>query len=284
MSFKPSQYADLGKKAKDVLTEKYVADVKVELKTTLSSGPAVTVNVVRKEQTFGVGDVEVKYSAKEKGVSAKTKHEVEASKTKAEVTFENKPVSGAKVQVESVVRKQAAESGKVTVSYAEGSVAGNAFADAVKKEVGAAVVVGSQGVSFGVDAAYSVAGSKVTKTDATLGYAAKDLVFNASLTKAFSTVGVSVFQDVSKYTKSNTVLAAEYAYDRNSASQTFTVGTLTRFDGADNQLRFKLDNTGKVDSVLVANVSENTVVSFAASFPPKAFASPAFGLALAFTA
>jgi len=284
MSFKPTQYADLGKKVKDVLTEKYVSDLKVELKTTISNGPAVTASLVRKDSSVGLGDVEAKYNFKDFGVSAKTKHEFGADKTKAELTFENKPVEGSKVQVEGVVRNKASESGKVTVSYAEGSVAGSVFADAVKKELGSAVVVGSQGVSLGVDVAYSVAASKLTKQDATLGYSAKDLVFNVSLTKDYSTVGVSVFRDVAKYTGSNTVLAAEYAYDRSSATQSFTVGSLTRFDGPDNQVRFKLDNTGKLDTVLVGNVSKDTVVSFSASFPAKAFASPAFGLALAFTA
>eukprot|EP00002_Diphylleia_rotans_P005168 TRINITY_DN14295_c0_g1_i1.p1 TRINITY_DN14295_c0_g1~~TRINITY_DN14295_c0_g1_i1.p1 ORF type:complete len:285 (+),score=58.45 TRINITY_DN14295_c0_g1_i1:86-940(+) len=284
MSFKPVQYADLGKKSKDILTEKYVSDVKVELKTTVPSGPALTLNGFYKGDGAVTSDAEAKYTHGSSGLSVKAKHEVQAAKTKVEFTLDKKPLPAGKLQFEEIFKGQNLESAKLTYSYSDKVVAANASADLKKKVLTSAVVLGSQGLSLGVDAAYNLDKKATTKTDLTLGYAADDLVLNASLTEGFGVVGVNYYQKVEKYTKNDTTVAAEYAYKRADATQTFTVGLLTKLKAYDSELRLKANQAGKVQTVVVGKVHDKVTLSLGAEVEAAKPCAPKFALALAFSA
>jgi len=279
MSAKPTQYSDLGKKSKDLLTEKYTEDAKVEVKTS-TLGPAVTATLVRKADGSLKGDVEAKQSVR--GVAYKAKHETDSHKTKIDATYEGEPIAAGKLQLEAVFKAQALDSAKATYSYAHGLVAAKTSVDLVKKLVASSVVVASNGVSAGLDLSYDVNKAKASTPDAVLGYAAGDVVVNATATKAFSVFGVNYYHNIEKLVNNKTVIGGEFAFNTSSQDKTFTVGTATKFAAYDSELRLKATQAGQIDAVVVAKVHDKVTLSIGAKANVKnSAAAPTVAVAFA---
>lgn len=277
---KTVQYADLGKKAKDVLTEKYLSDSKVDVKGRFGS-----LAVVQRGPGDVRGEAEGKYSHGSSGVSVKAKHETGEGRTKLEVVLEGGTLTAGKLLVEDVFRGDQLETAKFAYSYADKSFAAATTADAHKRTLGATLVLASPAdlpnISLGAEAVYDFAKAAPAKTDLQLAYATQDLVLNASLTNSFDTVGVSVWHDAQKWTKCATTLAAEFSFHRSTGAQTFTAGWLTNFTAYNGQLRVKANQAGKVDAVAVAQVHNNATLSVSASATPtNAAALPKVALGL----
>jgi len=273
MSKGPGLYADIGKKAKDLLTRDYIYDQKLTISTTSESGVGITSAAVKKGGLY-VFDIGTQYKYKNTLVDVKvdTDSNISTTFTVSEVLPSTKAIASLKFPDYNA--------GKVEVQYFHDH-ASFATVVALKQTpvVDLSATIGAHGVAFGAEAGFDTASGAFTKYNAGIGVTKPD--YNASIILADKgdTLRASYVYHLDEKQKSAAVAEITRRFSTNE--NTFTVGGTYAMD-PQTTVKTRLNNSGKLGALLQHEVRPKSILTISGEFDTKELdRTPKFGLALA---
>jgi len=246
----PGLFGDLGKKPRDLLSDDFSYDMKLEVKSTADHGVGLTSTVTRDHVKGGiVAAIKAKFRPA-RWVGVDTTIDT-AGKVQAVATLDTL-ADGLKVKVDDNLTARTA---KVTVEYVKDKfTVGGAFdlTNPAKSTVG--VVVGHNNVAVGVE----VVDLDIGKAKYVGQYAADNLVIAAAAAKNGDDLILSYAQDV----QSDLTVAAKYNVQRSKNDHKFELGVLYCLDKR-TSLRSKIDSNGVVSLVYGQDLRPGLAVKIA---------------------
>ncbi|KAK9949141.1 hypothetical protein M0R45_004679 [Rubus argutus] len=253
MSKGPGLFADIGKKAKDLLTKDYNSDQKFSVSTYSDAGVALTSTAVKKGG-LSTGDIATQYKYKNVVVDVKvdTESNISTTFTIADIVPSTKTIASFKVPDYN--------GGKLEVQYFHDHAT---FTTAVASNQSPAIdfsaTIGTPSIAFGAEAGYDTTSGNFTKY--TAGISVTQSVYNASI--MLGDKGDSI--------------KASFSTNEN----TFTVGGQYVLDPL-TTVKAKLNNYGKLGALLQHEVIPKSMLTISGEIDTKSLDKhPKFGLAIA---
>ncbi|KAG8091468.1 hypothetical protein GUJ93_ZPchr0012g19399 [Zizania palustris] len=269
----PGLFSDIGKKAKDLLTKDYTYDQKVTVSTVTASGLALTSTAVKKGGLYSL-DVSSVYKHKNTLIDVKvdTESNISTTLTVLDALPSTKLVTSVKLPDYNA--------GKVELQYFHENASFVTFV-AMKPSpvVEFSGTVGGQGLSFGAEGGYDTATGKFTKYSAGLGITKPEYHAAFILADQGDAIKVSGLYHFDEKQKAAAV--AELTRKLSTNESTLTVGGMYAVDHQ-TIVKAKLNNTGKLATLLQHEVKPKSLLTISGEFDTKALdRPPKFGVALA---
>eukprot|EP00897_Mesotaenium_endlicherianum_P001690 jgi/Mesen1/1549/ME000134S00673 len=233
---KVGKFADIGKKAKDLLNKDYTFDHRFTVQSTTQTGIALTTTGSKKGDLFS-SDVKSEFSIAK---NAKVELKVNAkSELFTAVTFENL-APGVKVVLSGLIPDD--KSGKAEVQYGQENfnVVGIAGLTSQPTLEGS-FTVGREAVAAGIDLGYDSTTGKATKYNVAVGLTKPDFSAAVSLVDKGDTIKASYIHTMGP----DAAIAAELAHKFQKTDMTFTVGAQYRLDPV-TITKVRLNNRGSI--------------------------------------
>lgn len=273
MSKGPGLFADIGKKAKDLLTRDYSSDQKFVVTTYSDSGVALTSTVLKKGG-LSTGDVAAQYKYKKTvfDVKVDTESNISTTVTLTELLPSTKTVASFKVPDYN--------SGKLEVQYFHDHAT---FTTAVALNQTPAIdfsaTIGTPTIAFGAEAGYDTTSGNFTKYTAGISVTKPDSCASILLGDKGDTIRASYVHNLDTLKRSAAVGEITRRFSTNE--NTFTVGGLYAVDPL-TTVKAKLNNHGKLGALLQHEVIPKSLVTISGEIDTKALdKNPRFGLAIA---
>jgi hypothetical protein len=236
----PGLYADVGKKASDLLTKEFPDKSKFELKTKTSNGVVQEVSLTKSGDAL-LGLINPKYTFAKHGVTLGFTADTDKN-TKFEVAIE-KAIPGLKLTT--IVDSKKLNAIQFDGEYKHEYFAVNGSVDVMNNEgteASLAGVVGYEGFSLGLQSKYGR--GALSAVNGTAAYTTNDYVFTLFGLFKSNRVGVSYFHRVTPFATAG--FDASFDLDKAQASPSkLTVGGSYQLD-TDTILKGKLDTDGKL--------------------------------------
>lgn len=269
----PGLFADIGKKAKDLLTKDYSQDQKFTITTQTDSGLIFTSTGLRKAG-FHSSEIETKFQTQ--NITTEVKVDTN-SKIFTTITADS-VAPGVKTKLSLVVPDYS--SGKLELQYrhAHAGICTNVGLNAVPV-VEANGVLGTEGFAIGGEVAYDTSSGVLTKYSAGVGITKPDFSASLLLLEKGSVVKASYVHTVSP--ACNAVVGAEIAHRLANKENTFTVGGSYMTDRL-TTVKARLNNHGKLGALLQYQMKPKSLVTFSGEVDTKALEKKAkVGVAVA---
>uniref|UniRef100_A0A7N0TWI8 Uncharacterized protein n=1 Tax=Kalanchoe fedtschenkoi TaxID=63787 RepID=A0A7N0TWI8_KALFE len=269
----PGLYADIGKRARDLLYRDYQSDHKFTLTTYTANGVAITSSGTKKGELF-LADVATQL--KNKNITTDIKVDTN-SNLRATITVDE-PAPGLKTIFSFIVPDQ--KSGKVELQYLnEYAGINTSIGLTANPPVNFSGVLGNNVLSVGADVTFNTATSNFTRINAGLSLAHVDLIAALALNDKADSLNASYYHTVNPL--SNTAVGAEFTHRFSTNENTLTIGTQHTLDPL-TTLKARVDNYGKASALLQHEWRPKSLFTVSAEVDTKAIEKSAkVGLALA---
>lgn len=269
----PGLFSDIGKRARDLLTNDYISDQKFSISTCSDTGVALTSTAVKKGG-LSTGDVAAVYKYKNTIIDVKldTESNISSTFTINDIVPSTKAIASFKVPNYS--------SGKLEVQYFhDHATCTTAVALNKSPVVDVTATLGTPTIAFGVEAGYDTTSGTFTKYTAGVGVSKPESCASIILGDKGDTIKASYLHHLDQLKKSAAVAEISRRFSTNE--NTFTVGGSYAIDNL-TVVKAKLNNHGKLGAVLQHEVIPKSVLTIASEFDTLALdKTPRFGLALA---
>lgn len=273
MSKGPGLFADIGKKAKDLLTKDYNADQKISISTYSGAGVALTSTAVKKGG-LSAGDVAAQYKYKNIlfDVKVDTESNILTTFTLTEILPSTKAIASLKVPDYN--------SGKLEVQYFhDHATFTSAIALSQSPCIDVTATIGTPTIAFGAEAGYDTTSGNFTKYTAGISVAKPDSCASIILGDKGDTIKASYIHHLDNLKKSAAVGEITRRFSTNE--NTFTVGGSYAVDHL-TVVKAKLNNHGKLGALLQHEVIPKSLLTISSEVDTKALEkTPRFGLAIA---
>ncbi|KAF9677942.1 hypothetical protein SADUNF_Sadunf08G0160400 [Salix dunnii] len=269
----PGLYADIGKKARDLLYKDYQSDHKFTVTTYTSTGVALTSTGIKKGELF-LADV----SGQLKNKNITTDIKVDTNSNLLTTITVDEPAPGLKTIFSFKVPDQ--RSGKVELQYQhEYAGISTSLGLTANPIVNFSGVVGSNVVALGADLSFDTATGNLTKYNAGLSYTNADLIASLTVNDKGDTLTASYYHTVKPLT--STAVGAELTRSFSSNENTLTIGTQHALDPL-TTVKARLNNYGKVSALIQHEWRPKSLFTISGEVDTKAVEKSAkIGLALA---
>ncbi|XP_010545418.1 PREDICTED: mitochondrial outer membrane protein porin 4-like [Tarenaya hassleriana] len=273
MGGSPAPFADIGKKAKDLLNKDYIFDQKFTLTMLSATGTELVATGLKKDEFF-FGDLSTLYKGKNTIVDMKIDS---YSNMSAKVTVNNLlPTAKASISFRIPDHK----SGKLDVQYVHPHATINSSIGLNPTPLlDISATIGSQDLCLGGEVGFDTATASLTKCNVGIGLNKTDFSTALILGDKGETLKASYVHTVNQ----NTAIGAELTHSiYNYNSSTFTIGSSHAVDSF-TAVKTRFSDKGRAGIVVQREWRPNSLVTFSAEYDPKAAvnASPRLGLALA---
>uniref|UniRef100_A0A7S1XDW5 Uncharacterized protein n=1 Tax=Compsopogon caeruleus TaxID=31354 RepID=A0A7S1XDW5_9RHOD len=273
-------YSDQGKTAKKLLSDDFVADHKVSVKTKTASGVTFEVSEVQSCKTGDLaGEVSVKYLVFGHALTTKFGTGGVAS-TEATVEKPGK-IDGLKV----ILNGSMSESSKAATAkaeYVKDRVAFTLFSDLMTKKFTSSVTVGHEGITLGGEASYDVASKEVKDYSGAISYTdGKEAEVSFSLLDKLQTAKVTYSHAV----RPDLSFGAEFILKRGDSSKVLTIGTQYAVDKL-TTLKGKINSSGLLSLAYIQRFPSNMTMKLSSTTNVNSLESsaPRIGVHLAYEA
>ncbi|CAF1716967.1 unnamed protein product [Brassica oleracea] len=272
MSKGPGLFADIGKKAKDLLTRDYNTDQKFSISTYSASGVSLTSTALKKGGVHAA-DVTSQYKYKNAvfDVRIDTDSTILTTVTFTEILPSTKAIASFKVPDNS--------SGKLEVQYFHDHATVTAAA-ALKQNplIDITATLGTPVISFGAEAGYDTSSKTFTKYNAGISVTKPDACASIILGDKGDSIKASYLHHLDESKRSAAVGEVYRKFSTNE--NTITVGGLYAIDHT-TTVKAKLNNNGKLGALLQHEVVPKSLVTVSSEIDTKALDKhPRFGLSL----
>ncbi|TPX32925.1 hypothetical protein SmJEL517_g04091 [Synchytrium microbalum] len=213
----PVPFSDIGKSSSDLLSKDYpIGATKLEVNTTASNGTKFTVSGVQDHKSSAISaDFKSKYPYKPSGLVL-TESWTTGNVLSLEAEQSDTLVKGMKLTLlTSLLPASGQRSAKFFAEYKNANLLTRGNVDLLKGPIITEdIVVASDGFLVGGEVAYDVAGAKVTRYNAALGYVGPDYAVALHATNAFGSFTASYFHKV----RSDVEVGAKAHWNRSSDS------------------------------------------------------------------
>ncbi|CAH8351410.1 unnamed protein product [Eruca vesicaria subsp. sativa] len=273
MSKGPGLFADIGKKAKDLLTRDYNTDQKFSISTYSASGVALTSTALKKGGVHAA-DVTSQYKYKNAvfDIKVDTDSTILTTVTFTEILPSTKAIASFKVPDNS--------SGKLEVQYFHDHATVTAAA-ALKQNplIDITATLGTPVISFGAEAGYDTSSKTFTKYNAGISVTKPDACASIILGDKGGSIKASYLHHLDESKRSAAVGEVYRKFSTNE--NTITVGGLYAIDHL-TTVKAKLNNNGKLGALLQHEVAPKSLVTVSSEVDTKALDKhPRFGISLA---
>ncbi|PIM97332.1 Porin/voltage-dependent anion-selective channel protein [Handroanthus impetiginosus] len=272
MGSSPAPFADIGRRARDLLTKDFNYDQKFSISIPSSTGMGLTATGVKKDQIF-VGDISTQYKGEKTTVDVRVDT---YSNVFTKVTYDVLPGTKAAISFNVPDHK----SGKLDVHYLHHHAAINSsigLNPSPLLEVAAAI--GSKDVAIGGEIAFDTASSSFTKCNAGISFNKPDLSAALVLTDKGQTVKASYAHCVNPL--KGTEVAAEMTHRLSSYENSFSIGSIHMIDNL-TLVKTRFSDNGKVAILSQREWRPKSLVTVSTEYDTKAAnVAPKFGLAIA---
>lgn len=267
----PSSYADIGKRARDLLTKDYNFDHKFTLSVPSSAGVGLTATGVKKDQIF-IGDISTQYRSGNTTVDVKVDT---YSNVATKVTVEE-ALPGIKTALSFNIPDN--KSGKLDVHYRNYHAAVNSSIGLNPTPVlDLNAAIGNKDISLGGEGSFDTASASFTKYNAGISLNKPDFSAALILMDKGQTLKASYFHTVNP----STAVAAEMTHRFSSYENSFMIGSAHIVDPI-TSVKTRFSDNGKVGMLYQKEWRPKSLVTFSAEYDTKATnAASKFGLALA---
>ncbi|KAI3824982.1 hypothetical protein L1987_06457 [Smallanthus sonchifolius] len=250
----PGLYADIGKKARDLLYKDYQSDHKFSLTTYATNGVAITSSGSKKSELF-LADVSTKLI--NKNITTDVKVDTNSS---------------------FIVPDQ--RSGKVELQYLhEYAGISTSIGLTASPVVNFSGVAGNGTMALGTDVSFDTATGNLTKYNAALSVSTSDLIASLTLNDKADTLTGSYYHTVSPLT--NTAVGAELTHGFSSNENSLTIGTQHSLDPL-TTVKARVNNAGIASGLLQHEWRPKSVFTISGEVDTRAIEKSAkVGLALA---
>ncbi|KAL9378235.1 hypothetical protein Peur_029570 [Populus x canadensis] len=273
MSKGPVLFADIGKKAKDLLTKDYNSDQRLSVSTFSDAGVALTSSAVKKGG-LSTGDVAALYMYKNTIFDVKIDTESNISTTLTFTDFLPSTKTIASIKFPDY------NSGKLEVQYFHDRAS---FTTAVALNQSPAIdvtaTIGSPTIAFGAEAGYDTTLGSFTKYTAGISVTKPDSYASMILGDKGDSLRASYVHHLDLLKKS--AVAGEITRRFSTNENTLTIGGSFAVDHL-TVVKAKLNNHGKLGALVQHEVIPKSVLTISSEVDTKALdKSPRFGLAIA---
>ncbi|XP_013606713.1 PREDICTED: mitochondrial outer membrane protein porin 2-like [Brassica oleracea var. oleracea] len=272
MSKGPGLFADIGKKAKDLLTRDYNTDQKFSISTYSASGVSLTSTALKKGGVHAA-DVTSQYKYKNAVFDFRidTDSTILTTVTFTEILPSTKAIASFKVPDNS--------SGKLEAQYFHDHATVTAAA-ALKQNplIDITATLGTPVISFGAEAGYDTSSKTFTKYNAGISVTKPDACASIILGDKGDSIKASYLHHLDESKRSAAVGEVYRKFSTNE--NTITVGGLYAIDHT-TTVKAKLNNNGKLGALLQHEVVPKSLVTVSSEIDTKALDKhPRFGLSL----
>ncbi|KAJ6378454.1 hypothetical protein OIU78_028655 [Salix suchowensis] len=273
MSKGPVLFADIGKKAKDLLNKDYNSDQKFSVSTYSDSGVALTSTAVKKGG-LSTGDVAALYMYKNTTFDVKfdTGSNISTTLTFTDFLPSTKTIAS--------IKFPDYNSGKLEVQYFHDRAS---FTTAVALNQSPAIdvtaTIGTPTIAFGAEAGYDTTLGSFTKYTAGISVTKPDSYASMILGDKGDSLQASYVHHLDLL--KNSSVAGEITRRFSTNENTFTIGGSFPVDHL-TVVKAKLNNHGKLGALVQHEVIPKSVLTISSEVDTKALdKSPRFGLAIA---
>ncbi|XP_041013071.1 mitochondrial outer membrane protein porin of 36 kDa [Juglans microcarpa x Juglans regia] len=269
----PGLYADIGKKARDLLYKDYQSDHKFTITTYTSTGVAITSTGVKKGDLF-LADV----STQLKNKNITTDIKVDTNSNLLTTVTVDEPAPGLKAIFSFIVPDQ--RSAKVELQYQhEYAGISTSLGLTANPIVNFSGVVGNNVVALGTDLSFDTTSGNFTKLNAGLSYTQSDLIAALTVNDKGDTLNASYYHTVSPLT--NTAVGAELSHSFSSNENTLTIGTQHALDPL-TSVKARVNNYGRASALIQHEWRPKSLFTISGEVDTRAIEKSAkIGLALA---
>lgn len=269
----PGLFADIGKKARDLLTRDYISDQKFSVATYSDTGVAITSTAV-KRGGLSTGDIATNYKYKNNVIDVKvdTESNITTTVTVMDIVPSTKTIASMKFPDYS--------SGKLEVQYFHHHATFSTAAALNKSPVvDVSATLGTPTIAFGAEAGYDTTSGNFTKYTAGIGVTKPESSASIILGDKGDTIKASYLHHLDQLKRSAAVGEISRRFSTNE--NTFTVGGSYAIDHL-TVVKAKLNNHGKLGAVLQHELIPKSLLTIAGEFDTKALEkTPKFGVGLA---
>ncbi|KAF3431412.1 hypothetical protein FNV43_RR26143 [Rhamnella rubrinervis] len=269
----PGLYADIGKKARDLLYKDYQSDHKFTVTTYTSTGIAISSAGTKKGEQF-LADV----STQVKNKNITTDFKVDTNSNLRTTITVDEPAPGLKTIFSFIVPDQ--KSGKVELQY-QHEYAGISTSIGLTASPGVnfSGVLGTNAASVGVDLSFDTASGTFTKINGGLNFTHSDLIASLTINDKLDTLTASYYHSVSPLT--NTAVGAELSHSFSSNENTLTIGTQHALDPL-TTVKARVNNYGRASALIQHEWRPKSLFTISGEVDTRAIEKSAkIGLALA---
>ncbi|RID72404.1 hypothetical protein BRARA_C04298 [Brassica rapa] len=269
----PGLFADIGKKARDLLTRDYNTDQKFSISTNTLSGFVLTSTVLKKGVVHAA-DVSTQYKSRNAlfDVKIDTDSNVMTTITITEILPSTKAIASFKVPDYN--------SSKLEVQYFHDHATVTATA-ALKQNplVDLTATLGSPTISFGAEAGYDTTSRSFTKYNFGISVTKPDKCASIILGDKADSIKASYLQHLDESKRSAAVGEVYRKFSTNE--NVITVGGLYAVDHL-TSVKAKLNSNGKLGALVQHEVLPKSIVTISGEIGTKTLEKyPRFGLSLA---
>jgi len=256
----PGLYADIGKKASDLLTKEFPDKPKFELKTKTSNGVVQELSLTKNGDAL-LGVINPKYTFVKQGVTVGVTADTDKN-TKFEVSID-RLLPGLKLTT--IVDSKKLNAIQFDGEYKHDYVSLNGSVDVLNTEgteAALAGVVGYEGFSVGLQSKYSR--GALSAVNGTAAYTTNDYVFTLFGLFKSNRIGVSYYHRINPFAAAG--FDASFDLDKAQASPSkLTVGGSYQLD-IDTTVKGKLDTDGKLSLSYAQRLNKYARLIVGASF------------------
>jgi len=272
MSKGPVPFANIGKRAKDLLYKDYNFDQKFSLSTSSGSGLNLTATGVKINEDF-IGDIRTQHKSSRTTIDVTVDSDSKVSTT---VTVDE-ALTGLKTSFAFKVPDH--KSGKLDLQYAHNRFSLNSTIGLTSAPlVELAATVGTSELSIGAEVGFDSTSAAVTKYNSGIGYNKSDFSASLLLADKGETLKAS-YVHLFNPTNGATV-AAEVTHKLKTRENYFTVGSSHALDPS-TLLKMRFSNSGKVGLLCQHEWRPKSLVTLSAEYDLKVVSAPSrIGMAI----
>jgi len=265
MSKGPVPFANIGKRAKDLLYKDYNFDQKFSLSTCSNSGLNLTATGVKINEDF-IGDIRTQHKSGRTTVDVIIDSDSKVSTT---VTVDE-ALTGLKTSFAFKVPDH--KSGKLDLQYAHNRFSMNSTIGLTSTPlVELAATVGTSELAIGAEFGFDSTSAAVTKYNSGVGYNKSDFSASLLLADKGETLKAS-YVHLFNPTNGATV-AAEVTHKLKTKENYFTLGSSHALDPS-TLLKTRFSNSGKVGLLCQHEWRPKSLVTLSAEYDPKVVSAP----------
>ncbi|XP_020596736.1 mitochondrial outer membrane porin-like isoform X2 [Phalaenopsis equestris] len=258
----PGLYADIGKKARDLLYKDFLTDQKFTVTTYTANGVAITATGTKRND-YILGELQSRLKSKNVTVDLKANSESNVLTT---FTIDELGTPDLKTIISFVLPDQ--KSGKVELQYLHDYTGINASLGLTANPVvNFAGTIGSNKLAVGADVSLDTATGNFTKYNAALSITNADLIASLNLSNKGDNLTASYYHLVSPLT--STAVGAELTHSFSTNENTLTFGTQYALDPL-TTVKARFNNYGKASALIQHLWSPKSLVTLSAEVDTKA--------------
>ncbi|TPX32768.1 hypothetical protein SeMB42_g07578 [Synchytrium endobioticum] len=237
-------YSDIGKSASDLLSKDFpIGSAKLEISSLASNGAKFTVLGSKDNKTNAIaGEFKSKYTVKPQGLTL-TEAWTTGNVLSVDVESADFFAKGLKLNLATAVLPASGQrNAKFNAEYRQSHFYSRTFCDLTRPTITEDVVVAHDGILAGGEFSYDIAGRKISRYNAALGYIGPDYAVSLHASNAFGSFTAAYFHKV----RSDLEVGAKATWNRGTDSTVaIEAGSKWVLD-RESFIKAKVDSTGRL--------------------------------------